>query len=423
MRRSAALQALRMTASSLAAFGLASAFGLPQGFWAVVTALIVTQGNVGGSLKAAFERFAGSVCGAVYGGAIAFAVPHDGVLARAAALVLAVGPLSILAALLGRFPHCADHGHHRAAGHRRRQPGPADLRARSDLGGGARLCGGPVGVDPGRAGPGLALGLRRRGPRRAIAGRAARDACPCRGGCSIRALGPGGDHPQRPGRAGDPGRRGSARAAQPARARSRSRPGGADAAPAAPRPHHAAPRRRRSLGRPCAGSAGQALVGCGPRRGRANSRRWPRLWRNVRRRSARTPWPRLSPPTRPPWRKYDGRASRGRCRWRRSGGCSGSASPSTSSGGTSTTWPIGHKSMPPEPVRTSRDDDGHDLSSAAPRPLRHNQGHAGRELTVTRDAGDLVDRAGQGRDRGGAAATRKTPSSKSDRRHNRNVSR
>lgn len=98
-----AVQALRMTASSLAAFALASALGLPQGFWAVITALIVTQGNVGGSLKAAFDRFAGSVCGAVYGGAVAFAIPHGGGLGRAVALVLAVAPLSVLAAFSAGF--------------------------------------------------------------------------------------------------------------------------------------------------------------------------------------------------------------------------------------------------------------------------------------------------------------------------------
>jgi uncharacterized membrane protein YccC len=101
--RPEAVQALRMTVSSLAAFGLASAFGLPQGFWAVVSALIVTQGNVGGSLKAAFDRFAGSVCGAVYGGAVAFAIPHGDDLSRAVALVVAVAPLSILAASLAGF--------------------------------------------------------------------------------------------------------------------------------------------------------------------------------------------------------------------------------------------------------------------------------------------------------------------------------
>ena len=43
--------------SSPAASGLSFAFGLPQGFWAVITALIVTQSNVGGSLKAVARRF------------------------------------------------------------------------------------------------------------------------------------------------------------------------------------------------------------------------------------------------------------------------------------------------------------------------------------------------------------------------------
>lgn len=97
------VQALRMTASTLTAFGLASAFGLPQGFWAVITALIVVQGNVGGSLKVAFDRFAGSVCGAVYGGAVAFAIPHGGALSRAVALIVAVAPLSVLAASSAGF--------------------------------------------------------------------------------------------------------------------------------------------------------------------------------------------------------------------------------------------------------------------------------------------------------------------------------
>mgnify|MGYP002382466139 CR=1 FL=1 len=60
-RRPEAIQALRMTASSLAAFALATLLHLPQGFWAVITALIVTQANVGGSLKAAFDRFVGWV--------------------------------------------------------------------------------------------------------------------------------------------------------------------------------------------------------------------------------------------------------------------------------------------------------------------------------------------------------------------------
>jgi Predicted membrane protein len=97
------VHALRMTASSLAAFILAELLGLPQAFWAVITALIVTQSNVGGSLKAALDRFAGSLAGAIYGSAIAFAVPHTDGLTKAAALVLAVAPLSFMAAFSAGF--------------------------------------------------------------------------------------------------------------------------------------------------------------------------------------------------------------------------------------------------------------------------------------------------------------------------------
>ena len=67
-----AVQALRMTVSSLGAFALAQALALPQGFWAVIAALIVTQSIAGGSLKAALDRFIGSVFGAVYGSAVPF---------------------------------------------------------------------------------------------------------------------------------------------------------------------------------------------------------------------------------------------------------------------------------------------------------------------------------------------------------------
>ncbi len=97
------IHALRMTASALATFALAAALGLHQGFWAVITALIVTQSSVGGSLKAAWERFIGSVFGAVYGAVVAFVIPHGGNLGRAAALVMAVAPLSVLAASSAGF--------------------------------------------------------------------------------------------------------------------------------------------------------------------------------------------------------------------------------------------------------------------------------------------------------------------------------
>src|SRR3954451_17952096 len=101
--RSKLVQALRMTVSSLATFAFAEALGLPQGFWAVITALIVTQSNVGGSRKAALDRFVGSLLGAVYDSAVAFAIPHADGPTRAVALVVAVAPLSFMAAYSAGF--------------------------------------------------------------------------------------------------------------------------------------------------------------------------------------------------------------------------------------------------------------------------------------------------------------------------------
>ena len=92
-----------MTVASVTTFVLAHAHGLPQGFWAVITALIVTQSSVGGSLKAAADRFAGSVFGVVYGGAVAFAIPHQGGASMALALVVAIAPLSLAATFSAGF--------------------------------------------------------------------------------------------------------------------------------------------------------------------------------------------------------------------------------------------------------------------------------------------------------------------------------
>src|SRR5215218_8010002 len=90
-------QALRMTASAAVTFALGSVLGLSQGFWAVIAAVIVTQSSIGGSLKAALEQLIGSLCGAVYGAAIAFAVPHHTLVTLGLALIIAVGPLAVLA--------------------------------------------------------------------------------------------------------------------------------------------------------------------------------------------------------------------------------------------------------------------------------------------------------------------------------------
>ncbi|MFE1601144.1 FUSC family protein [Methylobacterium sp. ID0610] len=96
--RAKVMQAGRMTVASLLTFALAGGLGLPQSFWAVITALIVTQSSLGSSLKAAVDRFLGSVLGAIYGGAVALTIPHQSGVASAFALVVAVAPLSVAAA-------------------------------------------------------------------------------------------------------------------------------------------------------------------------------------------------------------------------------------------------------------------------------------------------------------------------------------
>jgi len=73
------------------------------GLWAVLTAVVVTQVSVGGSLKATVEYLVGTLGGAVYAGAIAALVPHSDEVALLAVLALAVAPLSLLAAVNPNF--------------------------------------------------------------------------------------------------------------------------------------------------------------------------------------------------------------------------------------------------------------------------------------------------------------------------------
>jgi uncharacterized membrane protein YccC len=77
----------------------AETIGLPQGYWAVFTAVLVVQGSVGGSWKAAIDRLAGTLMGAIYGVGIAAVVPHDTVVTLGLALAISLTPLAIVAAL------------------------------------------------------------------------------------------------------------------------------------------------------------------------------------------------------------------------------------------------------------------------------------------------------------------------------------
>lgn len=89
---------LRITAAGVLAFLLAERAGLPQGYWTVFTAVLVTQASVGGSLKATIDRLVGTIAGAIYGAGVVMLVPHGGVYPMALALGVSLAPLALFAA-------------------------------------------------------------------------------------------------------------------------------------------------------------------------------------------------------------------------------------------------------------------------------------------------------------------------------------
>jgi uncharacterized membrane protein YccC len=91
--------ALRVVTAVVAAFVVVKLLGLPQGWWAVITALLVVQTSVGGSLKAALDRLWGTLAGALYGAAVAITIPHVTDLGLAIAIAVAILPLAYLAAV------------------------------------------------------------------------------------------------------------------------------------------------------------------------------------------------------------------------------------------------------------------------------------------------------------------------------------
>src|ERR1700724_3101995 len=95
---------LRVTVAALVSFVLGKSLNIPfGGLWAVLTAVVVTQMSVGGSLKATIEYFTGTFGGAVYAGVIAGLIPPTNEFALLIALAIAVAPLALLAAINASF--------------------------------------------------------------------------------------------------------------------------------------------------------------------------------------------------------------------------------------------------------------------------------------------------------------------------------
>lgn len=96
-------QAARVAMGAVLAFAVANLLGFAHGYWAVITAIIVMQGNVGGSVKAAVDRLIGTIIGGLYGAVVAILVPHATGWQLAAALTLAITPPALLSALKPNF--------------------------------------------------------------------------------------------------------------------------------------------------------------------------------------------------------------------------------------------------------------------------------------------------------------------------------
>jgi uncharacterized membrane protein YccC len=94
---------IRVTVSAVFTLVLGQWLHVPLVLWAVLTAVIVTQTSVGRSLKASIDYFIGTFGGAVYAGAVAALIPHEGELALLGVLALAIAPLVLLASINSSF--------------------------------------------------------------------------------------------------------------------------------------------------------------------------------------------------------------------------------------------------------------------------------------------------------------------------------
>jgi uncharacterized membrane protein YccC len=118
-RKSEWRHAIRVSSAVLAAYALATLLRLPQGYWAVFTAVIIVQGSLGATITASIERLMGTAVGAAVGAGAAILHarwPEAGgpILAITAALLaflaavrpaLKVAPITAVIMLIGTTTH------------------------------------------------------------------------------------------------------------------------------------------------------------------------------------------------------------------------------------------------------------------------------------------------------------------------------
>ncbi len=102
-RRGELRHAVRVTVAALIAYGVGESLALPQAYWAVFTAVLVSQASVGGSVKAAADWLMGTLGGGAYAAVVSTLVPETDPVTKAAALAVALLPLAFLAAVRPTF--------------------------------------------------------------------------------------------------------------------------------------------------------------------------------------------------------------------------------------------------------------------------------------------------------------------------------
>lgn len=95
------IAALRMVLAAALAFGVSKLSHLPEGYWAVISALIVTRPDVADAVQAGLMRASGTLAGCAVGIAAAFARRHGA--PEALALIAMLAVIAPLAAHDARF--------------------------------------------------------------------------------------------------------------------------------------------------------------------------------------------------------------------------------------------------------------------------------------------------------------------------------
>ena len=95
---------IRVTVAAISALLIGHLFALPlHGLWVVLTATVVTQVSIGGSLSAGLEYVLGTLGGAAYAGLVGFLIPQTTELAQIGVLAIGVAPMAFAAALNPSF--------------------------------------------------------------------------------------------------------------------------------------------------------------------------------------------------------------------------------------------------------------------------------------------------------------------------------